>query len=125
MQNAITEAMLELSRQVNPSERDRPYTPLLTGRVERKVACDRLLPACTTCVNRGENCGGYGTKLSWPIENDRRRAMVSEQHTLFPAAGKQLHFITTGHWDMELSQRLADASPDGWLNFHHSGALAN
>ena len=125
MQNAITEAMLELPRQVCLSERDRPNTPLLTGRVERKVACDRLLPACTTCVNRGENCAGYGTKLSWPVENDRRRAMVSEQHTPFPAAGKQLHFITTGHWDVELSQRLADTRPDGWFIFHPSGALAN
>ncbi|KAH7113922.1 fungal-specific transcription factor domain-containing protein [Dactylonectria estremocensis] len=41
----------------------------------RKVLCDRTVPTCRRCAAQGRECLGYGLRLSWPRESDRRRAI--------------------------------------------------
>lgn len=41
--------------------------------VERKVGCDRTLPACLKCKRGQRDCQGYGLRLAWPDKQDGRR----------------------------------------------------
>ncbi|KAH0525742.1 hypothetical protein TsFJ059_009162 [Trichoderma semiorbis] len=42
----------------------------------RKIACDRLMPVCSSCKRRKKICSGYDYNLSWPRDGDERRAMT-------------------------------------------------
>lgn len=42
-------------------------------KTERKVGCDRALPACANCTRAKRECKGYGLKLAWPDKYDGRR----------------------------------------------------
>ncbi|KAF2452770.1 fungal-specific transcription factor domain-containing protein, partial [Lineolata rhizophorae] len=80
--------------------------------LDRKIFCDRELPICRNCVRANRLCGGYGTRLSWPREHDKRRGVVAYTTVKFPVApriGRQ--FINTSSWDIELHDHLAAAGP--------------
>ncbi|EPE02448.1 hypothetical protein F503_00716 [Ophiostoma piceae UAMH 11346] len=52
--------------------------------VDRKIACDKTLPGCFKCQQRGKACEGYGLRLSWPKDDDVRRSVRGD------------HFLLTG-----------------------------
>ncbi|KAF4453724.1 Arginine metabolism regulation II [Fusarium albosuccineum] len=87
-----------------------------TQRGYRKVLCDRTLPACTRCVLSGRTCEGYGTRLSWPRENDARRSMIG------PAPPEQsgavvrpdLRLVNASSWDIQLHGLVA--APTGHVD---------
>ncbi|KAH6645304.1 fungal-specific transcription factor domain-containing protein [Truncatella angustata] len=79
---------------------------------DRKTACDRSRPTCRKCRERKETCLGYGIKLSWPRENDRRRFTRAKGHCLFPVQSGDLEFVNTSSEDIEVSQQLS--------RLHHS-----
>ncbi|KAI0972452.1 fungal-specific transcription factor domain-containing protein [Xylaria arbuscula] len=97
----------------------------------RKVKCDRGLPNCQRCATTQRECEGYGLRLSWPKDNDRRRAI----RATVPTTGSQTRtqyqgdnsLINTTSQDIELyqylssfdvlkSQRRAISSPKLWRN---------
>ncbi|KAI0110404.1 fungal-specific transcription factor domain-containing protein [Nemania sp. FL0031] len=41
----------------------------------RKVQCDQGFPTCRRCAQARRECEGYGLRLSWPRDNDKKRAM--------------------------------------------------
>lgn len=52
------------------------HIPLTSLLPERKVSCDRALPACTPCTRSNRPCKGYALRLSWPRNTDRKRAIL-------------------------------------------------
>ncbi|KAI3325555.1 fungal-specific transcription factor domain-containing protein [Xylariaceae sp. AK1471] len=80
---------------------------------DRKIKCDRGVPTCQRCARARRECQGYGLRLSWPRNNDRRRAIMgtspaTELHT----SQKFRHlFINTNQWDIELYHHLSQRSP--------------
>ncbi|PVH97578.1 hypothetical protein DM02DRAFT_730495 [Periconia macrospinosa] len=46
---------------------------------ERKVGCDKTLPACDNCTRSKRVCKGYGLKLAWPDKFDGRRKQKKYQ----------------------------------------------
>ncbi|KAK1979392.1 fungal-specific transcription factor domain-containing protein [Colletotrichum cereale] len=69
----------------------------------RRVRCDGGLPSCQKCAGAGRECEGYEIRLSWPKEDDRKRAMtgISPPAILHPGRGTDL-FVNTTLQDMEL-----------------------
>ncbi|KAI0181362.1 fungal-specific transcription factor domain-containing protein [Hypoxylon sp. FL1284] len=72
----------------------------------RRVRCDGGTPSCNKCAQAGRHCQGYGTRLSWPRDNDKRRAITASSPcsstTLSPIQIARLYFINTTWQDMEL-----------------------
>ncbi|KAL2825096.1 fungal-specific transcription factor domain-containing protein [Aspergillus cavernicola] len=68
--------------------------------------CDRHEPGCWNCVRSGRVCPGYGVRLSWPDENNQRRAVVFEPiSSLLPGVDGQpvaTRFIGVTCWDIEM-----------------------
>ncbi|KAI0189797.1 fungal-specific transcription factor domain-containing protein [Xylaria flabelliformis] len=77
----------------------------------RKVQCDQGVPNCRRCVQAKRHCEGYGLRLSWPRENDKKRAIVS----VLPVDHTQIrqqhlnseHFINTISQDIEFYSHLS------------------
>ncbi|KAI1187216.1 fungal-specific transcription factor domain-containing protein [Nemania serpens] len=75
----------------------------------RKVPCDQGKPACWRCTQAGRDCEGYGLRLSWPRDNDKRRAI----RVTVPMTGKWTRqrtsrgqFINATFQDIELFRYL-------------------
>ncbi|KAH0499795.1 hypothetical protein TgHK011_006961 [Trichoderma gracile] len=67
----------------------------------RKIACDRLMPACSSCRRRKKICSGYDYNLSWPRDGDKRRAMTAQvRNQKYPTTA--FTFLDTSHVDMML-----------------------
>lgn len=82
----------------------------------RAIRCDRARPNCSNCTHAKRKCQWYGLRLSWPRDNDRRRAIVSKpprpSHSA-PTSADQIseaRFVHTSHWDIELYNNLAASS---------------
>ncbi|KAK1762019.1 hypothetical protein QBC33DRAFT_552923 [Phialemonium atrogriseum] len=43
-----------------------PRQLILDSITAHKIACDKTLPSCRNCKEKGQTCLGYGLKLSWP-----------------------------------------------------------
>jgi len=76
----------------------------------RKIGCDKTLPACNNCVRRHRICGGFGIKLSWPEKYDGRRKPLlatvggrSAQRNDEVCPSIALDFLNTTFEDIELS----------------------
>ncbi|KAI1750036.1 fungal-specific transcription factor domain-containing protein [Xylaria castorea] len=77
----------------------------------RKVQCDQGVPNCRRCVQARRDCEGYGFRLSWPRENDKKRAIVS----VLPVARAPIRtqhlssnpFINTISQDIEFYRHLS------------------
>ncbi|KAH8694085.1 fungal-specific transcription factor domain-containing protein [Talaromyces proteolyticus] len=66
----------------------------------RKIACDRTLPTCGTCMRRGKECSGYSLSLSWPHAGDTRRAVTANVPSRkLPGP---VVFLNTFIWDTSL-----------------------
>ncbi|KZL74362.1 zinc-finger transcription factor [Colletotrichum tofieldiae] len=90
--------------------------PLLKKRcgtcIDRKISCDRRHPRCSNCVRSNRACQGYGLRLSWPRDNDRKRMIVSRAGYFLrrsrhnsPSSG-QFHMINATSWDIKVYQYL-------------------
>ncbi|KAK3361387.1 fungal-specific transcription factor domain-containing protein [Lasiosphaeria ovina] len=103
----------------------------------RKVACDRAVPACLNCQRRGQDCLGYGIKLSWPRANDEKRATRGDKHHVLPILPGNAVFINASNQDIEVwnssLQTRGDApkeplamtfSLDPFLDTHKYSALS-
>ncbi|KAH8716741.1 fungal-specific transcription factor domain-containing protein [Phaeosphaeriaceae sp. PMI808] len=82
----------------------------------RAISCDGARPSCMNCSQSSRKCKGYGLKLSWPRENDRRRAVVSKSdppYMSLPDMGQisDARFVHTSHWDIELHRSLISSAP--------------
>ncbi|KAL7809082.1 fungal-specific transcription factor domain-containing protein [Trichoderma gracile] len=89
---------------------------------QQKTACDKTLPHCRNCLNKGRQCLGYGLKLSWPRKGDQRRSASSrKEHYIIPIRSKEAAFINATSDDVRESEEQAlsryDASTFGevWL----------
>ncbi|KAI0869826.1 fungal-specific transcription factor domain-containing protein [Hypoxylon argillaceum] len=78
----------------------------------RKVQCDQGMPACRRCTQARRECEGYGLRLSWPRDNDKKRSvratvlMTSTQSwTRTRHKGRNL-FINATFQDIELFRHL-------------------
>lgn len=45
-------------------------------KADRKIGCDKTLPACNNCIRTNRVCAGFGVKLIWPETFDGRRKSV-------------------------------------------------
>ncbi|CAF9936947.1 MAG: hypothetical protein HETSPECPRED_010509 [Heterodermia speciosa] len=88
----------------------------------RKIRCDLGRPVCETCVLAKRKCLGYGLRLSWPGENDRRRAMTQSpplsQRSRLPLPTAVTGFLNTTFWDLTLHHEVVNS---GELQ-HHIGS---
>lgn len=76
---------------------------------------------CQTCVVAKKKCLGYGLRLSWPREGDRRRAIVpsqtTPQHDIMQLSTFRTRFINTTFWDITLHDEMVN---DGTFQQHMS-----
>ncbi len=77
----------------------------------RKTACDKSLPSCLNCQEKGQVCLGYGLKLSWPRENDCRRFVREKDHYMLPVNPSALEFVNTSSQHIDTSHRLGMEFP--------------
>ncbi|KAJ3578276.1 hypothetical protein NPX13_g2299 [Xylaria arbuscula] len=74
----------------------------------RKVQCDQGVPTCKRCATAHRECEGYGLRLSWPRDNDRKRAMRADLPTaITPAQLRYNLLINTTFQDIEFYQYLS------------------
>ncbi|KAH7094456.1 fungal-specific transcription factor domain-containing protein [Paraphoma chrysanthemicola] len=93
---------------------------------ERKVRCDAQKPTCGNCAKARRECQGYGMQLSWPKDEDSKRAVVlggadvrqlRQQGVI--ADPEQARFVNVRSWDVALA--LAMAPKDGMARDRYSG----
>ncbi|KAF4984019.1 hypothetical protein FZEAL_724 [Fusarium zealandicum] len=101
----------------------------------RKIQCDESRPTCKKCARSQIKCQGYESRLSWPKNNDTKRAIVGHDAPQVIALlddpsqiPSSLFFINTGWHDVELYRYLSlridsvPSSPDLWkLRELHAG----
>lgn len=75
----------------------------------RKIQCDGGRPTCKKCDRAQRDCEGYELRLSWPRDNDKRRAMTVGSATPLLVSSSQpresstnLLFVNTTSKDMEV-----------------------
>ncbi|RFU78070.1 hypothetical protein TARUN_4131 [Trichoderma arundinaceum] len=73
-----------------------------------KIACDKALPACTSCRTRGKTCSGYSENLSWPRKGDKRRAATANVRSRSGYRANPAVFLNTSSWDCNI-----------WVPGHH------
>jgi hypothetical protein len=93
----------------------------LIASAARKIQCDGGLPTCKKCARAQRDCQGYELRLSWPRDNDKRRAITGNNAPPVVESSSQsshkstgLHFVNTTWQDMELYGYLA-----GHMHPHH------
>ncbi|KIH88729.1 hypothetical protein SPBR_06991 [Sporothrix brasiliensis 5110] len=69
---------------------------------DRKIACDRALPGCAKCKQRGKSCEGYGLRLSWPKDNDPRRSISGNAHYIQRPRTTGYEFVDASKQDIDL-----------------------
>ncbi|CAK7218075.1 hypothetical protein SBRCBS47491_003383 [Sporothrix bragantina] len=77
---------------------------------DRKIACDRALPGCEKCRQRGKICEGYGLRLSWPKDNDKRRSARGDAHYIQRQKTADYEFVDASMRDIDLFQGSSDAN---------------
>ncbi|WYZ44447.1 hypothetical protein EsH8_VII_000883 [Colletotrichum jinshuiense] len=81
--------------------------------IDRKISCDRRLPRCSSCIRSNRICQGYGLRLSWPRDGDRKRSVVGQvvsRPGSFQQHGhgsKPLYMINATSWDIEVYHYLS------------------
>ncbi|KAH7155963.1 fungal-specific transcription factor domain-containing protein [Dactylonectria macrodidyma] len=75
----------------------------------RKIQCDGGLPTCKKCARAQRECQGYQLRLSWPKDNDKKRALTGKNAPpmkVSPSGPSQrltdLCLINTTFQDMEI-----------------------
>ncbi|KAI1266383.1 hypothetical protein F5Y18DRAFT_28123 [Xylariaceae sp. FL1019] len=80
---------------------------------DRRVRCDRALPTCSSCARLNHKCQGYGVRLSWPKQGDRKRSLVGETVTGLNkpvSRNARLHMIHTSYFEVDLYHYLVDVN---------------
>ena len=85
--------------------------------LDRRILCDRTLPACSNCSRSDRKCQGYGLRLSWPKTNDRKRSQAGKapfqlariRH--FEISDSRL--INYTYFDMDIHHHLSVARSNG------------
>ncbi|KAI0206245.1 fungal-specific transcription factor domain-containing protein [Astrocystis sublimbata] len=87
----------------------------------RKIRCDQSFPSCRRCTQARRECEGYETRLSWPRESDKKRAILAGlQGSGSPIQKRHmrhLYFLNTTFEDIELYCRLSSLNTlrtSGW-----------
>jgi hypothetical protein len=98
---------------------------------QRKVACDRRGPPCQACSSSGRECLGYGLKLSWPRDGDKKRAIVLESDAQLSYSSVSGEFVRVSTIDIELYKNphpreteflnISMFDMDMYYNFPNSG----
>ncbi|KAK2014469.1 hypothetical protein LZ32DRAFT_657304 [Colletotrichum eremochloae] len=71
----------------------------------RRIRCDGAFPSCQKCARAERSCQGYGIRLSWPKDNDGKRAITgsSPPAVVYPYLSSGSHlFVNTTSQDIEL-----------------------
>ncbi|OAX79763.1 hypothetical protein ACJ72_05917 [Emergomyces africanus] len=75
--------------------------------LDRRISCDRAIPRCTQCARSNRVCQGYQLRLSWPKDNDARRAVVARLLRRGAAPHVSHSLVNASSWDIELHQYLS------------------
>lgn len=88
----------------------------------RKIQCDGGRPTCKKCARAQRNCEGYELRLSWPREDDKRRAMTGTNAPpvlVSPSQSGQTSsdvlFVNTTWQDMKVYGYLSGRRPPSLL----------
>lgn len=69
----------------------------------RRIQCDGHLPTCRKCARAQRKCEGYEIRLSWPRDNDKKRAIVADSPLAVLNPGRRSNlFVNTTWQDMEV-----------------------
>lgn len=102
---------------------------------DQRMRCDRAIPICAQCMRAKRTCKGYSVRLSWPRDNDGRRAIVLKPpQNSIKCRGYRVEeatMVRRSNWDIEmymyLSSRASHApllhAPVSW-NPHRLGEEA-
>jgi hypothetical protein len=72
----------------------------------RKVQCDGGLPCCQKCSRAGRECQGYEMRLSWPRNDDKKRAIIVGSPQMIHVRRETNPFFVNTTWrDIELHNR--------------------
>ncbi|KAM5359067.1 hypothetical protein ACJZ2D_014747 [Fusarium nematophilum] len=80
---------------------------------DRRIQCDGGLPTCNRCARAHRECQGYEMRLSWPRDDDKRRAIVAKDvlPVVMPAGQSSHtssnHFINTTWHDITIHRYLS------------------
>ncbi|KAI0555996.1 fungal-specific transcription factor domain-containing protein [Xylaria curta] len=71
---------------------------------DRRVRCDLGFPSCANCARVQQVCQGYGVRLSWPRDGDKKRFMVNEVSGSLIKTPKcnNIELVHTSSFDMEM-----------------------
>ncbi|KAF2185249.1 hypothetical protein K469DRAFT_165051 [Zopfia rhizophila CBS 207.26] len=77
---------------------------------DRKIACDKCMPKCQTCLKSGRECLGYDLRLSWPRKDDQRRSILAKDpdrsESISQGWTRQREFLNVFSSDIELSNSM-------------------
>ncbi|UKZ68652.1 uncharacterized protein TrAtP1_009676 [Trichoderma atroviride] len=69
----------------------------------RRIQCDGHLPACRKCARAQRKCEGYEMRLSWPRDNDNKRALVADSAPAVQSPNRRNNlFVNTTWQDMQV-----------------------
>jgi len=89
---------------------------LLTAFPDRRILCDRGLPACAQCTRSNRICQGYGLRLSWPKANDQKRFLTGKTSSDMKntsSSSKSL-LVNVSAWDLKMHYYLATSARKGY-----------
>ena len=74
---------------------------------ERKIRCDRQIPFCQNCFQSKRQCQGYSIRLSWPQQDDQRRAVCAKNpltlgNSVRLLSGNKVQFLNVFVSDLRL-----------------------
>ncbi|KAF2971404.1 hypothetical protein GQX73_g2135 [Xylaria multiplex] len=76
----------------------------------RRVRCDLGLPSCANCARVQQVCQGYGMRLSWPRDGDKKRSITSgvPESLGSSRACADIELVHTSFFDMEMYYYLVE-----------------
>ncbi|KAI1762882.1 fungal-specific transcription factor domain-containing protein [Hypoxylon sp. FL1150] len=79
----------------------------------RRIPCDGGVPTCQKCARARRVCQGYGMRLSWPRDGDKKRAATAGPPPMALSRNQiaKLFFINTTWRDVELYHRNLRMQP--------------
>lgn len=85
------------------------FSCLTRTSLARRLPCDGGLPACQKCTQAHRKCQGYGTRLSWPRDNDKRRSILGESPPVMRHTTRHsdIFFVNATCRDIELYRHLS------------------
>ncbi|OIW26431.1 hypothetical protein CONLIGDRAFT_671996 [Coniochaeta ligniaria NRRL 30616] len=75
----------------------------------RRLQCDGGVPVCQRCARAQRKCQGYGMRLSWPRDNDKKRAITGDSPSALtrPSQQRKLFYVNATCRDVELYRYLS------------------